>query len=800
MGSKLISRFAVILILLVLFVILITGACHNSATTDEIAHITAGYAFLSEGKNALWFSPYHMTPPLLNMLEAALVYLEAPDLALQNMDGWGIWWRPVVANFAETVFDITRTPVGWRRSTTEQLGQSRFDVTGIDRRQSLLVARIPTMYLTLLLGALVCRWGRELFGKNVGMLSLLILALDPTIIAHGRLATTDVGLVTFGSMSLYMAWKWHQKPSWLLAFGIGLFWGATLSSKSSGILWLIACMMMLGIKLIKSGPRCFRSVTLFVQISMSFVVSLFIIWAFYHFTVGPVMTFPIPVPAPAYWETFVIQMQRSTNWVFALNLRQLGRWSWYLPLAFLLKNPLPFLLTIGISIRGFVRDIKLTTALILVFPLLYTLISFRFGVNIGYRYMLAIHPFLCLLAAKGLSDLLEHRTYLHYGFVTILIFWQIMELGGIYPNEIGYFNQLTNGTAGGYKYLADSNTEWGQSTDTYFAYVETHPDVIIRPTTKFFPQPGRYLINPAQLQGTNIDDPYVYEWFRHRDPIEILTNTLLLYEVPAYELHWIAQCNTPAIPLSDEAMVANIYNGNQLRIIQYDCSQSWIYPATGKTQGLYALHGMLLDKPPFDLSSFLYGSPLPYDTFMKRHLAFATLSYWQNVNMYAVPAFALYETQGTAVPDLPFTLTRTGYAEASLHEIVTEPAHSTPLDFAHDLTLAGVRAYFVGSSLEVESWWKVKSESITRPFSIMAHLVSSENDTALVADGLGISPFFLRNGDIFVQRHVFQSVDIEQAESAWLRIGVYWLDTLDRWRINYEDNADALFISIADTK
>ena len=48
--------------------------------------------------------------------------------------------------------------------------------------------------LALLLGLYVWKWARDLYGQGAGLLALFFFAASPTLIAHSRLVTTDLGL------------------------------------------------------------------------------------------------------------------------------------------------------------------------------------------------------------------------------------------------------------------------------------------------------------------------------------------------------------------------------------------------------------------------------------------------------------------------------------------------------------------------------------------------------------------------------------------------------------------------------
>ncbi len=94
----------------------------------------------------------------------------------------------------------------------------------------------------------------------------------------------------------------------------------------------------------------------------------------------------------------------------------------------------------------------------------------------------------------------------------------------------------------------------------------------------------------------------------------------------------------------------------------------------------------------------------------------------------------------------------------------------------------------------VESWWEVTATPITRPLSLMAHWVTAEGKALAIADGLGVAPSLLQSGDMIVQRHRF--ANLWPTAEHWLRIGAYWLDTMERWPVASAGEADAIFIRV----
>jgi hypothetical protein len=660
------------------------------------------------------------------------------------------------------------------------------------------------MLLTVVLGALMFRWSKDLWSARAGLFALFILTFDPSILAHGRLACTDVGTVTLGTAALYTTWRWleMEQPTWCWPLGTGILLGLTMLAKASGVLWVAASALTVVGHMIFQQGRDQRFKLLYQGVIVG-LISLLCVWGSYAFTVGHIPGLPFPLPAPAYWKLLFFQrvdadLQRS----FALGMRTQGSRWWYFPLAFLIKNPLPLLFSLVISVIALSRRPSCIRRLFTLglFPLLYVFVAIIWGRNVSYRYMLPIHPFLYLLLAGGLDywvpATLSRRSWMVLGLST----WLVFEALKAFPNEIAYFNQLVGGPSGGYRYLSDSNVAWGQSSKALYAYTARNPEVnISRPETRFVPAPGYYLVNASQLQGMNIDDPYAYEWFRHRQPLTTVHDTLLLYKVPAQSITWVAQCTIPAPPLRDD-IIDHETGKDDLRKVTFDCAQSWVYPEVGRQNGLYALHHDLVPQPGLCFPNLLRCPPVPEDPFIARHLEQAKLSYEQEWDSEVLPAFLLYQmSTPNLILDYPGDA-YAAYAEAIPSDLINTPYSFKVFSFEGRISLQGVKVYtgegvdLNGPYVEVETWWKLAEGPIRRPISIMAHLLTAQGEVLGIADGLGVPSLYFQRGDIIVQRHRFGN--IEESGNLWLRTGVYWLSTSERWVVLDTQNADAVFVHL----
>lgn len=737
-------------LLLFLFALLLFGARQNSLTADEPAYIAGGYAVLARGSDALPLLAQRGYPPLLATMEALPLFLANPDVPLDQMAGW-----PDSFDTFTLVFKPFLDPLP----------------------RSALAARMTTIFLTVLLGAVVYGWGAALWGPLAGLIALFVLVLDPTLLAHGRLAHSDAGVTALGVASLFVVWRWSRKPSWTRAVAAGLLLALTLLAKVSGVVWLAAA-GLIALAVLWQRRRDGRLIVLATQAVAMVALAGLVWWAVYGFAWGRSPAFPVAVPAPLYWDALQYLRDYTTN-LFALGMRQAGHrgWWWYFPLAFLIKNPLPLLLGLGIAlvalVRRPIRSLRLPDVVALTaFPLLYSLVAILDGMTIGYRHLLQLHPFLYLAIGGGLAGWAWGRAASWRRWVVAgLGLWLAAGALRTFPWEISYFNELASGPAGGYRYLADSNVDWGQAGQVRESYLAAHPDVHARaPGARFSPPPGRYLVGASALDGVGVGDVYAYEWFRHRQPDGALAGgSQLIFDAPATRPGWLVQCNQPVAPLTEEAIATGI-DQPDLRAAEVDCSQTWIYPAGGAVAGIYALHGDLLAAQRVCLPSLLPCPAEAMDSFVQRGLAGARLSYQQPVDG-ELPAFALFEQPAQPV----------------------NGAGVAQIDLDGPLAFLSATAYRTAGGIEVETWWRAVDGPVERPFSLMGHLLDEQGAVSAAADGLGISPLALQSGDILVQRHQFPGVS---GDAFRFETGGYFLDDLTRWPLTQTPGADSIVVTL----
>ena len=151
-------------VLALMAALLVHGAWRVGPTYDEHFYIASGVAYLEDGNFAL--NREH--PPLTKLL-VGLPLLLTPGL-----------------DYPEHRRDLINYPA----SFFYQRNAAQLD-------QNLFLGRLPMVLLCLLLAACVWRVGRREFGPRAGFVGLTLFALNPNVLAHGRLAALDMGVTAF---------------------------------------------------------------------------------------------------------------------------------------------------------------------------------------------------------------------------------------------------------------------------------------------------------------------------------------------------------------------------------------------------------------------------------------------------------------------------------------------------------------------------------------------------------------------------------------------------------------------------
>ena len=736
-------RAAAVLLLLCLFAQALTHARSASITFDEGPHLAVGYATLCSGD--LRLQPVHIHPPLANVMAAAPLLLQNDLPDPRTISGWEIASLSAVTD-----------GVVWQYSHPRRMA---------------LASRFPIIGMTLLLGAIVFRWATDLFGPRAGALALFLLAFDPNLIAHGSLVTTDVAVVLWGTATFFLAARDLRRARWGCWATSGVTLGLALASKVSAISLIppLGLLCLLGPRIRPWRSRLLTAVTCFSLAGL-------ILWAAYGFELRPLPGIPFPVPAATHLEIYrsLQEHYQLGHPSFLLGMNSSHGWWTYFPVAFALKTPLATLLLLSVAIYQLVKGRGRRIGwsqwwVLLLYPALYIASSFFSSVNIGYRHLLPLLPFLYIFISQianestrltfdvsrlmpDVSRLTLHALLLSLPLIALLLS----------PHYLAYFNLPE-----GHRYLVDSNLDWGQNLwqlrdwmqengaeRVYYAHFSPARPQVYGVAADFLPPdpravefaplapaPGVYAIGATVLQGAYTPDVNTYAWFRTHEPLARLGRALFIYRVPPRPAPaWAAVCAALAPALPPETVRARLGQPD-LRVALLDCDQSWLIP-TGSAVGVYVL---------------------PSET--------------------APPPGATLEAAARHADGSPFYA---AYRLAS-GDLAYPPPSSIAVTLDGPLTFLGSRLTaseaHPGETVELWTFWRVE-EVPHRPLSLMAHLVGPDGAPTAVGDGLGLSPDQWRPGDVFMQRHRLAVPEDAAAGEYHLLTGAYWLDGVQRWPVH----------------
>jgi hypothetical protein len=792
-------RWARLLVFWALFAQLLGAATQLSATVDEAFHTTSGYEYLRTGRVRL----FDEHPPVVKALLAwPLAFV--PDLRTPE-SGAGYGEGDLIAVAQETVLayrPLDRVIVG---------------------------PRVAAALLALLLAASICRAGCRLAGDRAGLLALGLLAFDPNFVAHGSLATTDIGATALIFWAVWAGGLWIARSTrqrWAIAaLCLGLAQGAKLTAllifPVLGAAWLLAELRARPPSVASASRKAPRADAAELAaatrrlLGLAGVVlgSLVVLWALYGFEVRSVMGVlggSVSLPGASHIERW-LRLQENIAYgreAYLLGQNSMHGWPLYFPVAFLTKTPLPLLVLLVWALGRWIGTLggRLSSAgpssgrpstlwrgrpqvvTLVAFPLLYGLASLTSTLNIGYRHLLPVLPFAYLGAAVTLDRALHRgaeasrpRAWPRLG-IGLLLVWMVVGALRVAPHGLAYFNELAGGPDGGWRFLADSNTDWGQTFKALAAYQRetgTAPvklssftfydpaayGVVYEPIApmvgappvlprRLNPAPGIYAISATTLNGVPLSFPWTYDWFRHREPFARIGHAMFLYEVSPIEGGWIAQCSTPVVPLSGPVLAEGL-GAAPLRQLAFDCEQSWVLPG-GSVGGWYARaipeqtqlrwprnHDQREDLLPEWVTGVVQSC--------------LSLSYLQPRNSVS-PAFVVWEgrTCDLPIPGRPVV-------------------DGEPITF---LGLIAPESSASGRVIEVLTTWEIGA-SEDRPLSLMLHLADAEGMPVAIGDGLGYPQAQWQAGDRLIQRHILE-IPANTAPGPYaLRTGAYWLDALE---------------------
>ena len=756
-------------LLLLLWGRLLQAANHQAATYDESIHLLHGVLFWQ----AKPLFSVVQNPPLVNALMGLPVHLmfhpnlppQDPLLPLQD-------WFKISQQFM------------WQVNSN-----------GL---QLLWVGRWVIMLLTLLLGSLAYRFAGQLYRRNgAGLLALLLLSFDPNILAHGSLATTDLGMAFFLLLAVYGIWRYWQPQGqrpFPLFFAAAVALGLAFSAKFTAVILIPALLLLILYRGLsqRHGWRVFRNELLIVSGWIIIGIALFLI--LYRFQ------------WPALQTDYRLQQehQLTGHSAFLHGQLSLEGWWYYFPLAFLIKTPISTLLLIlwGVFLAARPRPWPSWSSFWLLLPVAAIFGSgFVSHVNIGYRYLLPMLPLLFVLSGNIYTVLTAKgekvaATVKRVGLGIALLGLMVSSLVA-QPDYLAYFNALIGGPKNGWQWLVDSNLDWGQELIALAEYEKDHfsepyqvswlgsapleaygieygrpmpiwpqgrEDLLTDPFYPAAPAPGTYVLSATQLHGVYLQNTARFAWFQAQQPTDRIGYSLFVYEVPA---------TGPTVGLGlsgiGPAMIApddyqSAFQSNDVQPRWFDARTSLLWPGGGSDAVWTAVGTSHLPTHPLLTSLYPAAGPvLEGSQLLDEQM-------WR---------YVLYEWVDSPVAQiLNNEAASTDFGWSAEPVVGVAEWAEQRLDFGdtavfdETFTLLGYQISSSSDAVAMLSLWRVQQPPAAE-LKIFVHLLDATGQVVAQHDGLDVGQQALQPGDEFAQLHTIALPPDLPSGTYALQIGLY---------------------------
>ena len=547
----------------------ISTSREKSNIFDEPAHILAGYAYVSEGMDYL--APLHhpvLARSIAMILPAALLNIKLDTAVTAEED-------------ASSNFD---------RYSLKFLYENETGGLTILR-----TARIGNIILASILAVFIFLWARRLWGEAGAYTSLFLYVISPNIIANAALVTSDLTITAFFFISAFFLYRiYTDGPGWWQAVASGVAIGLALTTKHTALLLAPTVILCFILSVKKEGPK--RTLMAFGLMALAAYIT---IWAIYGFDFHSAH----PGYHGLHWEKFtdsalapVFDLLRSIGFLpesylyglagvissggggkvaFLMGEYSLTGWWYYYIVAFLIKTPVPtlalFLFSIFLLIAGRNRE-ELRKLLYLLLPVFVIIIIVSSqNVNIGIRHILPVFPFVFLIAGafgesavkllggdsgRGVRGTVSTGK-VKAGMLAVALIWCVYGAFRIHPHQLAYFNESVGGPKNGYKYLVESNLDWGQDLLGLKRYMDannidkiklsyfglSHPsyygiDYVYMPSFMILGPKNRepiraegyFAISATMLQGVYMPNRRYFAKFRDIEPVATIGHSIFLYK------------------------------------------------------------------------------------------------------------------------------------------------------------------------------------------------------------------------------------------------------------------------------
>jgi 4-amino-4-deoxy-L-arabinose transferase-like glycosyltransferase len=306
---------------------------------------------------------------------------------------------------------------------------------------------------------------RRTSGRAIAATGAALVALSPNMIAHSALATTDMCFVVAALAAVLALARYVERRTRARLAAVSVTLAIALAAKYSAAALFPAAF----VALVVTDPdrvgfaRFGRALG---QVAAMAATSLLVVWTLHGFALAPARLAPLGstrLPAVVAGLVSQAQHQRGGHPAFLLGRTSGVGWWYYMPVALALKSTPAELVAIAFGLSALATGWRRASADALVWSVtvvVFTAFTLLNRLDLGVRYGLLLVPLMLFLALERWGRDARGRV-LAAGCVA-LVALQAASAFVIAPHYLSYFNRWSGGPSVGYRYLADSNIDWGQ--------------------------------------------------------------------------------------------------------------------------------------------------------------------------------------------------------------------------------------------------------------------------------------------------------------------------------------------------
>jgi hypothetical protein len=447
---------------------------------------------------------------------------------------------------------------------------------------SLLIA-VPLLLVVFI-------WLHRRRGLMTAFIGAGLIALSPTLVVHGSLATTDESLALFSTLALAAIAWYASGPSAARLLVCAAAVATAMSAKYTaaylipvaGAVFLLSSAIRLVRQRAPASALGVLGHTVF-HIVLFVCIVLPLWWAGHFFArvtpgelsdpAGSVSQLSRSRPPEQRLRGFVLSLApvagiqrqiahvREGDSAYLLGERSTSGWWYYFPLMFAFKStPAELFLAMVLLFAGVVGalhpwrtltalDSSMQTLLVAAIVFVGALVTSH--LNQGHRYMIPLYPMLILAGCDQLAARLKGRAAPMMAVGAVLLVSQAWSNLTIAPHYLAYVNSFSGGPENAWRLMADSSLDWGQDLPDLADYLKAHDrgPVAIKYFGTALPEAygvsadeierlrgrpedyGVLALSVTYLDGLHLSGRDPFKDFRRLEPVAQVGHSIMVYDL-----------------------------------------------------------------------------------------------------------------------------------------------------------------------------------------------------------------------------------------------------------------------------